>query len=107
MEKKNNIIIYPFFVLMLITQLLIGYMIYQNGSNDRYMISQNGSNDRYTFFGNDRTILLDKRTGVVTQRFGDSDFFVTNHRTLETLSFSLDADEDASVRLKQLNLINK
>ena len=95
MEKKNNTIIYLIFVLMLITQLLIGYMIYQNGSNDRY-----------TFFGNDRTILLDKRTGVITQSYGD-DFVVTNHRTLETLSFSLDSDENANVRLKQLDIINR
>ena len=46
MEKKNKTIIYLIFVLMLITQLWIGYMFFKKWSNDRY-----------TFVGNDCTLL--------------------------------------------------
>jgi len=44
--KKNSTIIYLIFVLMLITQLWIGYMFFKKWSNDRY-----------TFVGNDCTLL--------------------------------------------------
>jgi len=36
--KKNSTIIYLIFVLMLITQLWIGYMFFKKWSNDRYNI---------------------------------------------------------------------
>ena len=44
--KKNSTIIYLIFVLMLITQLWIGYMFFKKWSNDRY-----------TFVGNACTLL--------------------------------------------------
>ena len=41
MEKKKKTIIYLIFVLMLITQLWIGYMFFKKWSNDRYTFDGN------------------------------------------------------------------
>ena len=40
MERKKKTIIYLIFVLMLITQLWIGYMFFKKWSNDRYTFSK-------------------------------------------------------------------
>ena len=64
MEKKHNTINY-LFVLILITQFLIGYMIYQNSSNVSSYIQAVGVNDRYEFL-EQKALMLDKKTGIIT-----------------------------------------